>query len=151
MTDYSIAYEIKPSDIDANGHVNYAVYIDAAGDMRYRFFSENGFPPEKFGQLGIGPIYTDIHARFYREVLMGETITITCFLSGLSPLGARWKVHHDFIKSTGKKAVSLDIEGAILDLSERKPVIPTPRLLETFNLLPRSADFETLPETHRAK
>jgi len=151
MSDYSIPYKIKPSDIDANGHVNYAVYIDAAGDMRYRFFSENGFPPEMFVQLGIGPVYTDIHARLLREVLIGETITITCSLSGLSPLGARWKVHHDFIKSNGKKAVSLDIEGVILDLKARKPVTPTPHLLQTFNLLPHSPYFETLPETHRPK
>jgi acyl-CoA thioester hydrolase len=112
--------------------------------MRYRFFSENGFPPEMFVQLGLGPVYTDIHARFLREVLIGETLTITCSLSGLSPQGARWKVHHDFIKSNGKKAV-------ILDLTARKPVTPTPHLLQTFNLLPRSPDFEILPETHRPK
>jgi len=151
MDEYSTLYEIRSSDIDANGHVNYAVYIDAAGDQRYRFFSDHAFPPQKFVDLGIGPVYTDIHARFLREVLLGETITITCNLSGLSPLGVRWKVHHDFIKATGKKAVSLDIEGVILDLAARKTIIPTPELLGTFNLLPRSLDFEVLPETHRTK
>ena len=146
MNEYSVHYEIRPSDIDANGHVNYAVYIDAAGNLRYRFFSEHGFPPGRFAKLGIGPIYTDIHARFLREVLMGETITITYFLSGLSPQGARWKVHHDFIKANRKKAVSLDLEGAILDLTARKPVIPTIELLQTFNLVPRAADFGILSE-----
>ena len=64
MEEFSTEYEIKPSDIDSNGHVNYAVYIDAADDLRHRFFSEHGFPPERFAKLGIGPIYTDIHARF---------------------------------------------------------------------------------------
>ena len=146
MEEFSTEYEIKPSDIDSNGHVNYAVYIDAAGDLRYRFFSEHGFPPERFAKLGIGPIYTDIHARFLREVLMGETITITYSLSGLSPQGTRWKVHHDFIKANGKKAVSLDLEGAILDLAARKPVPPTPELLKTFNLVPRATDFVILSE-----
>jgi acyl-CoA thioester hydrolase len=146
MPDYSILYEINQSDIDVNGHVNYAVYIDAAGHLRYRFFAEHGFPPERFVRLGIGPIYTDIHARFLREVLMGETITITYALSGLSPQGARWKVHHDFIKSNGKKAVSLDLEGAILDLTTRKPVPPTPELLQTFNRVPRAPDFGILSE-----
>jgi acyl-CoA thioester hydrolase len=151
MDNYSITYEIKPSDIDSNGHVNYAVYIDAAGDLRYHFFTEHGFPHERFIQLGIGPIYTDIHARFLREVLLGETITITYSLSGFSPQGARWKVHHDFIKSNGKKAVSLDLEGAILDLTARKPVPPAPELLQTFNRVPRAADFEILSETRWIK
>jgi len=76
MNEYSKTYEIRWSGIDANGHVNYAAYIDAAGDLRYRFFTEYGFPPEKFTQLGIGPIYTAINAQFFQEVHMGETVII---------------------------------------------------------------------------
>jgi acyl-CoA thioester hydrolase len=146
MDEYSGSYAIRWSDLDANGHVNYASYIDATGDLRYRFFTEHGFPPEKFAELGIGPIYTDIHASFLREVRMGETITITYSLSGLSPEGQRWKVHHDILKSNGKKAVSIDIQGTILHLATRKAVLPTPELLQTFNLVPRSPDFEILSE-----
>src|SRR5271157_2080430 len=131
MDKYSKTYEIRWSDIGTNGHVNYAVYIDAAGDLRYRFFTEHGFPPEKFLQLGIGPIYTNIQAQFMREVRIGETVIITYVLPGLSPHGGRWKVHHDVLKSNGKKAVIIDIEGAILNLTTRKPVLPTPELLET--------------------
>jgi acyl-CoA thioester hydrolase len=151
LTEYSKTYEIRWSDIDANGHVNYAAYIDAAGDLRYRFFTEHGFPPERFEQLGVGPIYTAIHAQFLREVRMGETVTITYALAGLSPQGARWKVHHDVFKANGKKAVSIDLEGAILDLTARKPVQPIPELLQTFNLIPRTADFEILSELRRMK
>jgi len=60
MVEYGGDYEIRWSDLDANGHVNYAAYIDAAGDLRYRFFIEHGFRPERFEQLGIGPVYTSI-------------------------------------------------------------------------------------------
>ncbi len=151
MSGYSKTYEIRWSDIDANGHVNYAAYIDATGDLRYRFFIENEFPPERFELLGVGPIYTAIHASFLREVRMGETVTITFFLSGLSPQGARWKVHHDVLKSNGKKAVSINLEGALLNLSTRRPAFPTPELLHAFNLIPHSPDFELLPDTRRAK
>ena len=146
MIEYFGIYEIRWSDLDANGHVNYAAYIDAAGDLRYRFFSEHGFPPERFEQLGIGPIYTAIQAQFLREVRMGETIKITFLLAGLSRQGSRWKVHHDILKANGKKAVRIDIEGTILDLNTRKPVVPTPELLQTFNLAPRTKEFETLSE-----
>ena len=148
MDGYYGTFEIRWSDLDANNHVNYSVYIDAAGDLRYRFFIEHGFPPARFMQLGVGPVYTDLHARFLREVRMGETITITYLLSGLSPLGSSWRVHHDVLKSNGKKAVSLDLEGTILDLSARKPVAPTPELMGVFNLVPRTPDFAILPELH---
>jgi acyl-CoA thioester hydrolase len=146
MNEYSKPYEIRWSDIDANGHVNYAAYIDAAGDLRYHFFTEHKFPPGRFEQLGIGPIYTALHAQFFREVRMGETVTITFTLVGLSPQGDRWNVHHDVLKSNGKKAVSINLEGTLLDLSTRKPALPVPELLQTFNMIPRAPDFEILAD-----
>ena len=146
MNEYSRTYETRWSDLDANGHVNYSAYIDAAGDLRYRFFWEHDFPPEKFQALGIGPVYTAIHAQFLREVRLGETVTITFALSGLSRQGSRWKVHHDILKSNGKKAVGLEIEGAILNLTTRKPAFPTPELMQTFSLIPYAEDFEVLSE-----
>ena len=151
MIEYSRTYEIRWSDLDANGHVNYSTYIDAAGDVRYHFFWEHDFPPERFEQMGIGPVYTAIHAEFLREVRLGETITINYTVSGLSPQGSRWKVHHDILKSNGKKAVSLDVEGVILNLTTRKLANPTPELLQTFNLIPRTKNFEVLSETSRRK
>ncbi|MGE5464866.1 MAG: acyl-CoA thioesterase [Syntrophothermus sp.] len=151
MDAYSKTYQIRFSDIDANRHVNHAAYIDACGDMRYQFFGEHGFPPERFEQLGIGPVYTKITTRFLREVLLGETITVTFLLTGLSPTGALWNVHHDILKSNGKKAVSVDMEGAILDLTARRPVPPTAELLQVFQLIPRPDEFTVLPELRRMK
>lgn len=149
MNEYSRTYQIRFSDIDANRHVNNAAYIDAAGDMRYQFFAEHGFQPERFEQLGIGIVYTKITTQFLREVLLGETVTITFALAGLSPLGVRWKVHHDILKSNGKRAVSIDMEGVILDLVTRKPVQPNAELMQIFQLIPRTVDFEILPEMRR--
>lgn len=151
MNEYSRTYEIRWSDLDANNHVNYSTYIDAAGDLRYRFFTEHGFSPERFAQLGVGPTYTSIRAEFLREVRMGETVSITFALAGLSTQGGRWKVHHDILKSNGKKAVTLELEGMILDLATRKSTLPTPELLETFHLIPRTAEFEILPDMRRRK
>lgn len=151
MSEYSRTYEIRWSDLDANNHVNYAAYIDAAGDLRYRFFTEHGFPPARFEQLGIAPTYTAIHVQLLREVRMGETVTITFALAGLSAQGGRWKVHHDVIKSNGKKAVRIDLEGVVLNLATRRATLPTPELIQIFNLIPRTSDFEVLPEMRRMK
>ena len=151
MSPYSKTYRIRFSDIDANRHVNNAAYIDAVGEVRYEFFAENGFPPERFEQLGIGPVYTKINIQFLREVLLGETVTVNFTLTGLSPQGMFWKVHHDIFKSNGKKAVSIDMEGTILDLTTRKPVPSNDDLMRVFQLIQRSEDFEILPEIRRVK
>jgi acyl-CoA thioester hydrolase len=147
MNEYSMNYEVRWSDLDANGHVNYSAYINAAGDLRFRFFSEHDFPPDKFEQLGIGPVYTAIHAWFLREVRMGETVTISFALSGLSLQGGRWKALHEVVKSNGKRAVILEVEGVILNLTTRKPVLPTAKLLQTFSLIPRGKDFQVMSDT----
>lgn len=146
MNEYSRTYEIRFSDIDANRHVNHAVYADAAGDVRYKYFAEHGFPPERFEQMGIGPVYTKLTVEFLREVFLGETVAITYAIAGLSPHGMRWKVHHEVFKSNRKKAVILDVEGVILDLSTRKATPPSPELLQVFHTIPRTADFKVLPE-----
>jgi acyl-CoA thioester hydrolase len=146
---YSRTYEIRWSDLDANGHVNYAAFINAAADVRYHFFWEHDFPPEKFEHIGMGPVYTTIHAEFLREVRLGEIVTITYSVLGLSPLGGRWKVGHDVLKANGKKAVSLQIEGVILDLITRKPTLPSADLLQIFYLIPRADNFEELSEMGR--
>jgi acyl-CoA thioesterase FadM len=146
---YAVSYEVSDRDLDRNGHVHYSAYIDAAAAVRYRFFAERGLPPESLASLGFAPVYVDLHARFLREVLPGETITITYTLAGLSPSARRWKVHHDILKSNGKKAVILDVEGVLLDLTSRAPAPPPPPVLAVLREVPRSPAFEELPEHGR--
>ncbi|MGE5123472.1 MAG: thioesterase family protein [Acidobacteriaceae bacterium] len=147
MDAYTMTYEVRWTDIDANRHVRYSAYIDAAAELRYRFFAQHDLSPEAFDQLGVGPVYTSLNANFYREVRLGETITITYQLSGLSESGIRWKVCHDFLKANGKKAVTVSLEGTILDLTLRQPTVPTPEIMAVFRLVPRSPGFEILPES----
>ena len=147
MEAYSIPYEVRWTDIDANRHVRYSAYVDAAAEMRFRFFTEHNLTAEAFDRLGVGPVYTSMMINFYREVLLGETLTITLQLAGLSSLGIRWKVWHAFLKSNGKKAVTVSIEGTLLDLATRQPTLPSPEIMTVFQLIPRTRDFETMSES----
>jgi acyl-CoA thioester hydrolase len=147
MDAYSMTYEVRWTDIDANKHVRYSAYIDAAAEQRYRFFTEHDLPPAAFDKLDMGPVYTTLTANFFREARLGETLTIKYLLTGLSPSGVRWKVRHDFLKANGKKAVSISLEGTILNLTTRQPTAPTPEIMAVFQLVPRSSDFEVLSES----
>ncbi len=142
-----MTYEVRWSDIDANRHVHYSAYTAAAEDLRTRFFSQHGLPMETFDRLGVGPVYTTLLVNFFREVRLGETLTITYQLSGLSPSGSHWKVRHEVLKANGKKAVAISIEGGMLNLTTRQPCAPTPEILAVFQQVPRSPDFEVLPES----
>jgi acyl-CoA thioester hydrolase len=147
MATFTMPYEIRWADLDGNGHVRYSAYIDATADLRYRYFAQRGFPPGEFVAIGIGPVYTGMSAEFLREVFLGETVTITYEVAGLSPLGSRWRVRHDFLKDNGKKAVTVALEGVLLNLVTRKPVLPSPALLAVMQEIPRVRDFEVMPES----
>ncbi len=147
MDAYSMTYEVRWTDIDANKHVRYSAYIDAAAEQRYRYFTEHDLPPAAFDKLDMGPVYTTLTANFFREARLGETLTIKYLLTGLSPSGVRWKVRHDFLKANGKKAVSISLEGTILNLTTRQPTAPTPEIMAVFQLVPRTPDFEVLSES----
>jgi acyl-CoA thioester hydrolase len=147
MEAYTTIYEVRWTDIDANRHVRYSAYIDAAAEQRYRFFNEHDLHPEVFDRMNVGPVYTTLLVNFFREVLLGETLTIQYLLTGLSPSGVRWKVQHLFEKSNGKKAVSISLEGTILNLTTRQPCPPTPEIMAVFQQVPRSKDFEELSES----
>jgi len=146
MDAYSMQYQVRWADIDANRHVNYAAYIEAATELRYRYFADQKLPPEVFEKLAIGPTYTSLEVKFLREVRLGETITITFHMAGLSEQGIRWKIRHELFKSNGKKAVTIVLEGTFLDLNTRQPVIPPPNILSAFQHAPRTPDFEVMSE-----
>ena len=147
MDTYSMTYEVRWADIDANHHRGYSAYIDAATELRYRFFKSHAIPPDTFEKLNIGPVYTTLSVNFFREVRMDETLTINYQLAGLSPQGKHWKLRHDFLKVNNKKAVTLFLEGTFLDLNTRQSAVLTPEILAVFQEAPRASDFEDMSDS----
>jgi acyl-CoA thioester hydrolase len=142
---YSRKYDVKWADMDPNGHLRHTVYGDYAVDVRFRFLIEHEFPPARFQEMGFGPVILSEENHYFREVLLGETITVTVKLAGLAPDGSRWRMLHEVIKPNGKLSATLRVEGGWLDLRRRKLVAPPPALLELIDDLARSDDFADLP------
>jgi len=146
---YSRSYDVRWADLDLNGRVRHSAYSDYAVDLRFHFLADHVFPATRFQELKFGPIILAEESRFLREVVNGETITVTRQLAGLSADGSLWKMHHDIFKQNGKKAVRLRVEGAWLDLNTRKPTAPPPELLALVSQFPRTDDFEELSLSRR--
>jgi acyl-CoA thioester hydrolase len=141
---YSQSYRVKWADLDPNGHVRHSAYDDYAVDTRVRWMEQNGFPPRRFAELGFGPVILRQESRFYREVTLEDTITVTIQLKGLSADGSRWKVQHDILKASGEKAAALEIEGSWLDLRTRKAMAPPAELLRLFTQVQQPEELEEL-------
>lgn len=130
---YSKQYEVRWADLDPNGHLHGTSYADYALEVRFRYLLEHGFSPAKFQALGFGPVVLSEEHRYLREVLMGDTITVTLHGASKSPDGTRWAVQHEVIKSNGETAATLRVAGAWLDLKSRSLVTPPGDLLELFD------------------
>ena len=142
---YNIAFKTKWSDFDPNNHMRHTAYNDYAAETRVRFFSANGFSVSEFSKQNIGPVLFSENTQFYREINLGEDITVTLFLKGSSKKGERFKFLHKIFKQNGILACTIEVYGAWLDLEKRKLMVPPSQIITTFNALEKSEDFEIIP------
>ncbi len=142
---FKIDFKTKWSDFDANKHMRHTAYNDFAAEARMRFFLEKGYDLASFNKLQIGPILFKEETNFYREISLGQDITVALAMKGYSEAGERWKITHDIIKADGVVAATIDVYGAWLDLKARKLCKPPENMLAVFAELPRTADFEMIP------
>ncbi|MDJ0644379.1 MAG: thioesterase family protein [Flavobacteriaceae bacterium] len=141
---YKINFHTKWADFDANKHMRHTAYNDYAAECRIRFFNENGLPASKFEEHNFGPILFTESTTFYREIKLGEQLSIDLRLSGLSQNGERFKMIHRLYREDGVLAAEIAIYAAWLDLEKRKLTVPPIDILSMFNSLERTEDFEEI-------
>jgi acyl-CoA thioester hydrolase len=149
--DFSRAFAVRWADLDTNGHLRYSVYLDYAVDTQFRSLENYGYTAKKLLEMGFGPIILRMETRYSHEVTVDETVTDSFKLAGLSPDGARWLTRHDILKLNGKTAATIKLEGVWLNIHTRQAIAPPPDVLEIFNSLPRTENFETLRSFVRSK
>ena len=141
---YKIDFHTKWADFDANKHMRHTAYNDYAAECRIRFFNDNGFPIDQFENEHFGPVLFKEETNFYREIKLGESISIELFLEGMSTKGERFKMFHKIFKEDGTLAAEIKIYAAWLDLIKRKLTNPPVGLIDTFNSLERTENFEEI-------
>lgn len=146
-----VSFRVRWADLDANGHLRNTAYSEYATEARLRHLSEGGFPPERFRELGIGPVIFREEARYRREVLLGDAVTLDFRAEGLSEDGSRWRVAHRVCRSDGEVAATLRLEGGWMELEDRNLVRPPPGLLEVLRRVPRTDDYEELGSVVRGR
>ncbi len=137
-------FKTRWSDFDPNKHLRHTAYNDYAAECRVRYLNEHGFSMERFAKENIGPILFKEETSFYREVKMGEDITIEILLEGLSENAERFKFLHKIFKEDGVLAAEVMVLGAWLDLNKRKLTKPPTDMVETFKDLNKSDNFEEI-------
>lgn len=131
-------------DMDANGHMGNAAYLNICSDVRFMYFAEHGFPTSEFHRLRIGPVVKRDEIEYFREFRLLERMTVTLTMLGLSEDASRFRLQNEFFREDGKLAARVISHGGWLDLVARKLTPPPPKLAELLLSLAKGDDFEML-------
>jgi acyl-CoA thioester hydrolase len=143
-TNFSKTYEVSWEELDPIGHLRGPVFIDYALNTQMSWIAQYGYTQDRFAKAGYYPIVMRLHARYYRELVLGESVTDTPQLSGLSPDGAMWKIVHHLSKADGEKVATITIEGTWFNWKKREAVVPERDLAEILTSYERAEDFKKL-------
>lgn len=144
--EYIKTFQVIWADIDANRHMRHTAYNDYAAQVRVNFFTDYGFSIENLVKNEVGPILFREETKFLKEVSINETIKVDILCGAMRRDGSRWKVIHNIYRQDGSRSAVITVEGAWLDLKLRKLIVPPEELLSIFENMPKTEDFEYIPD-----
>ncbi|MFZ7116419.1 MAG: acyl-CoA thioesterase [Bacteroidota bacterium] len=145
MSTFSKIISIRWADLDPNFHLRHSVYYDLGSQFRVELLDEAGLTMKVMKEQGFGPILFREECVFKKEILMADEITLTAKIVKMKADGSRWTIMHEFLKSEGTLCAQLTLDGAWMDVLNRRIANPTPKIaFEVLNQFPKAHDFELL-------
>lgn len=141
MSSYIKPIEIRWSDLDPNFHLRHSVYYDFGAYIRFSFLEEHGLTSSFMVKHQFGPIIFREECVFKREVRMGDIITIDVQLLKARPDHSRWTIQHRIMKNSDETAAIITVDGAWIDVVQRKLTIPPDTVKHVFEKMPKAEQF----------
>lgn len=121
---FSVRVRVRGYELDMNGHVNQAVYMQYGEHARWECLRAAGVTAEAQTTAGVGMIVLELTVRFLSELRDGDELDVTCTYG---PKGGKtFTVHHD-LRRTRDDVLAAEITGVggMLDLETRR-LVPDP-------------------------
>ena len=148
---YKKQFEIRWSDVDANGHLANSAYTNFMSHARMSFFAKQGFSMKEILKNGIGPVVFYEHMFYFKESFIGTPIIVTIEVSGLSEDGMLFQFEHNFYNHKGQHLAHCEMQGAWMNLRTRSLTSLPEELLPLLEKAPKSEDFKTLTKQDMRK
>lgn len=145
MSTFSKKLSFRWADLDPNFHLRHSVYYDLGSQFRIELLEAAGLTMKTMKKEGFGPILFREECIFKREILLADEITITAKILKIKADGSRWTILHEFIKVDGTLCAQLTLDGAWMDVINRRLANPTPKIaFEVLSQFPKAEGFEEL-------
>lgn len=136
--------QMRWSDIDPNLHLRHSVYYDWATMCRLIFLEKNGLTPTLMQRLQFGPVIFREECVFRKEITFGDQVTINLKLVKGRRDYSRWSIVHEIKKNEDIVCAVVTIDGAWMNVAERKLCTPPAEVAQVFQLMPLDENFQWL-------
>ncbi|WP_158244912.1 acyl-CoA thioesterase [Verrucosispora sp. ts21] len=136
---------IRSDDIDANGHVQSARYLNYAQHARWIAVAQAGLSVRKLAAAGLSPVELDVSIKYLRELVLGDEIDVESRFDFPSPKTIR-TVQSLVRRSDGAVAATVTSVTGLMNLTERKLVDDAVGVWRTFLREPSVVDLPPLDE-----
>ncbi|TYA60204.1 acyl-CoA thioesterase [Formosa maritima] len=141
---YTKQFEIRWSDVDANRHLANSAYTNFMSHTRMAFFIEKEFDMKTLEVYNLSPVVFYEHMYYFKEAFLGQSITVSLEVTGLSEDGMFFRFDHNFYNEKGENIAHCEMIGAWINFSTRKLIGLPKNLLEKENTFPKSENFKIL-------
>ena len=128
-------YKIDKSFIDFNGHLAEFGYYYYGVDGLRKLCEDKGCTPELYEELKIGPITFQTTVSFKKEVRENSIIIVNPRIIYISEDYKKWSSQSDILNESQDLCASIVSNGAFMDHTSRKVVLPPKELQEKWRLL----------------
>ncbi|GAA5053354.1 acyl-CoA thioesterase [Nocardia callitridis] len=120
---FSVPVVVRGYELDTQGHLNQAVYVQYAEHARWELLRAAGLPQQKLIGAGVGPVVLETTIKYLRELGGGDEVLVTCEFGWRSgkTFAVEQRIHH--LDDT--VAAEIHSVGGLLDLTTRK-LVATP-------------------------
>ncbi|GAA4776457.1 MULTISPECIES: acyl-CoA thioesterase [Streptomyces] len=109
---------VRGYELDTQGHLNQAVYLQYAEHARWELLRAAGLPQEKLLASGVGPVALEVTVKYARELRGGDRVRVTCrFVYGE---GKTFRVEQQVLTEDGTVAAEITGVAGMLDLASRR-------------------------------
>ncbi|NGF58048.1 acyl-CoA thioesterase [Parapedobacter sp. SGR-10] len=129
------------SQIDANRHLRHSAYADFCAQARSNMLRLLGLSLDDFAKQKIGPILFREELIYYREVMLDEIIRVNVEMTKLNLSNARFSFRHIVYKTDGTKAAEVNVDGAWMDLVQRKLINIPKEWYTVLDHIPKADDY----------
>ena len=142
MSEFNRIIQIRWSDMDPNFHLRHSVYYDWGAFCRMEFLTEFGLSAQVMQQLQFGPILFKEECIFRREVRFGDEVKMDLRLIRSKEDFSRWSIQHHITKNEGTLCAVLTVDGAWMNVRQRKLMSPPEQVHEVFKKMPKDENFQ---------